>query len=136
MHRRLPEDFKAYRYTASIAETSMIVYTPQTVETNTEVSLNNETSFSYITYAVATPVLNVYAELEILVDGVVKKTIEKEIPVSFKSQDNVQLDALIAGKSYNQQVNTKITISQNVDVEFGYEIVSITDNGNQDITYN
>lgn len=129
-------NFKAYRYTASIAKTSMIVYAPQTVETETEVSLNNETSFSYITYAVATPVLNVYAQLEILVDGEVKKTIEKEIPVSFKSQDNVQLDALIAGKSYNQQVNTKITISQNVDVEFGYEIVSITDNDNQDITYN
>ena len=129
-------NFKAYRYTASIAKTSMIVYAPQTVETETEVSLNNETSFSYITYAVATPVLNVYAKLEILVNGDVKKTIEKEIPVSFKSKEDGKLDALIAGKSYNQQVNTKITISQNVDVEFGYEIVSITDNGNQDITYN
>ena len=129
-------NFKAYRYIASIAETSMIVYAPQTVETNTEVSLNNETSFSYITYAVATPVLNVYAELEILVDGVVTKTIEKEIPVSFKSQNNVQVGGLIAGKSYSQQVNTKITISQNVDVSFKYEIVSITDNDNQNITYN
>ena len=69
-------------------------------------------------------------------DGFVTKTIEKEIPVSFKSQNNVQLGALIAGKSYNQQVNTKITISQNVDVSFKYEIVSITDNDNQNITYN
>lgn len=129
-------NFKAYRYTASIAETSMIVYAPQTVETETEVSLNNETSFSYITYAVTNPVLKVYAKLEILVNGGVKKTIEKEIPVSFKSKEDGKLDSLIAGKSYNQQVNTKITISQNVDVEFGYEIVSITDNDNQDITYN
>lgn len=130
-------NFKAYRYTASIAETSMIVYAPQTVETK-EVLLNEEieTSFSYITYAVASPVLKVYAKLEILVDGVVTKTIEKEIPVSFKSQDKVHLEALIAGKSYNQQVNTKITISQNVDVSFKYEIVSITDNDNQNITYN
>ena len=129
-------NFKAYRYTASIAKTSMIVYAPQTVETETEVSLNNETSFSYITYAVANPVLKVYAKLEILVNGEVKKTIEKEIPVSFKSKEDGKLDSLIAGKSYNQQVNTKITISQNVDVSFKYEIVSITDNDNQNITYN
>lgn len=128
-------NFKAYRYIASIAETSMIVYAPQTGKTK-DVLFDKTKTFSYVTYAVTNPVLNVYAQLEILVDGEVKKTIEKEIPVSFKSQDNVQLDALIAGKSYNQQVNTKITISQNVDVEFGYEIVSITDNGNQDITYN
>ena len=128
-------NFKAYRYTASIAETSMIVYAPQTGKTK-DVLFDKTKTFSYVTYAVTNPVLNVYAELGILVNGVVTKTIEKEIPVSFKSQDKVQLEALIAGKSYNQEVNTKITISQNVDVEFGYEIVSITDNGNQDITYN
>ncbi len=128
-------NFKAYRYIASIAETSMIVYAPQTGKTK-DVLFDKTKTFSYVTYAVTNPVLNVYAQLEILVDGEVKKTIEKEIPVSFKSQDNVQLDALIAGKSYNQQVNTKITISQNVDVSFKYEIVSITDNDNQDITYN
>lgn len=128
-------NFKAYRYIASIAETSMIVYAPQTGKTK-DVLFDKTKTFSYITYAVTNPVLKVYAKLEILVNGEVKKTIEKEIPVSFKSKEDGKLDSLIAGKSYNQQVNTKITISQNVDVDFSYEIADITDNDNQDITYN
>ncbi len=65
-----------------------------------------------------------------------KNTIEKEIPVSFISKDNGKLDALIAGKSYDQQVYANVTISQNFDVDFSYEIADITDNENQDITFN
>ena len=55
---------------------------------------------------------------------------------SFISKDNGKLDALIAGKSYDQQVYANVTISQNFDVDFSYEIADITDNENQDITFN
>ena len=129
--------FRAYHYTASIAESSKIVYVPQTADTrDILLDTNGETSFSYITYSVASPKLEVYAKLEIIADGIVKNTIEKEIPVSFISKDNGKLDALIAGKSYDQQVYANVTISQNFDVDFSYEIADITDNENQDITFN
>lgn len=131
-------EFKAYSYSASIVENSRVISAPQTGEVSSvELDENGETSLSYMTYAVKNPKLTVKAQLVISLNGEVRKTTEKDIEIKFISKDTgKQLEALIAGETYNQQIDVNVTVSQNFDVEFGYEIVEIGINDDQDITYN
>ena len=131
-------ELKAYSYSASIAKNSTVISAPQTGEVSSvELDENGETSLSYMTYAVKNPELTVKAQLVIYMNGEVRQKTEKDIEIKFISKDTgKQLEALIAGASYNQQIDVNVTVSQNFDVEFGYEIVEIGINENQDITYN
>lgn len=120
---------KANSYSACIAETSKIIADPQEA-TSKDITLESAGSFSYFTYAVkGSKLLEVHAELVISANGVEKKTITKNIEVSFPE------NTLLAGKSYDQQVYVNVTVTQNFEVEFDYEI-EIKDNENQEITYN
>lgn len=121
---------KAKGYSACIAETSKIIADPQEVTPSNITLEPSESQFSYFTYAVkGSDLLVVHAELVIFAGGVEKNTITRNIVVSFP--DNT----LLAGKSYNQQIDVNVTVTQNFEVEFGYEI-NIKDNENQEITYN
>lgn len=124
--------FKAYNYEATINETSNIIAEPQ--ETSAiEKSLEGVTSFNYYTYAVKNPILIVKTKLEVYVKGVLKKTIDKDITVTFKSLSGENIIA--AGESYNQIIDATVTITQNYDVNFEYEVVKIKDNQDQVIDY-
>ena len=121
---------KANSYSARIAETSKIIADPQEAASKDITLEPSESQFSYFTYAVkGSDLLVVHAELVIFAGGVEKNTITRNIVVSFP--DNT----LLAGKSYNQQIDVNVTVTQNFEVEFGYEI-KIKDNENQEITYN
>lgn len=121
--------FKANSYSACIAKASKIIADPQEV-TPSDITLESAESFSYLTYAVkGSDLLVVHAELVIFAGGEEKKTITRNIVVPFP--DGI----LLAGKSYNQQIDVNVTVTQNFDVQFGYEI-KIKDNENQEITYN
>jgi hypothetical protein len=120
---------KANSYSARIAETSKIIADPQDA-TSRDITLESAESFSYSTYAVkGSDLLVVHADLVIYANGVEKKTSTKDIVVSFPE------NTLFAGKIYNQQIDVNVTVTQNFEVEFGYEI-KIKKNENQDITYN
>lgn len=122
--------FKANSYSACIAEISKIIADPQEVTAPSDITLESAESFSYLTYAVkGSDLLVVHASLVIYANGVEKKTITRNIVVPFP--DGI----LLAGKSYNQQIDVNVTVTQNFEVQFGYEI-KIKDNANQEITYN
>lgn len=121
---------KANSYSARIAETSKIIADPQEVGISNIKLDSPESQFSYSTYAVkGSKLLVVHADLVIYANEVEKKTITKDIKVLFPDE------TLLAGKSYNQQIDVNVTVTQNFEVEFGYEI-EIKNNENQDITYN
>lgn len=131
-------EFKAYSYSASIAKNSTVISAPQAGETSyVDLNENGETSLSYMTYAVKNPELTVNAKLVISVNGNVRQETKRDIEIEFISKDTGnQLEALIAGESYNQQIDVNVTVTQNFDVSFEYKIVQIKDNENQDITFN
>ena len=121
---------KAKGYSACIAETSKIIADPQEAGISNIKLDSPESQFSYSTYAVkGSKLLVVHADLVIYANEAEKKTITKDIEVSFPDK------TLLAGKSYDQQVYVNVTVTQNFEVEFGYEI-EIKNNENQDITYN
>lgn len=124
--------FKAYNYNATINETSNIIAEPQKTSA-IEKSLGSVTSFNYYTYAVKNPILIVKTKLEVYVKGILKKTIDKDITVTFKSLSGENIIA--AGESYNQIIDATVTITQNYDVNFEYEVVKIKDNEDQVINY-
>lgn len=126
--------FKAYSFNATIKETSNIIAEPQSVVA-TEKSLENEgaTSFSYYTYAVANPTLIVKTKLEVYVNEELKKSVDRDITVAFISLRGENVIA--AGESYNQTINATVTITQNYDVNFEYEVVKIKNNEDQVINY-
>lgn len=127
--KNITASLKANSYSARIAEKSKIIADPQEAASK-DITLESAESFSYFTYAVkGSDLLVVHVSLVIYANGAEKKTITRDIEVSFPD------DTLLAGKSYNQQIDVNVTVTQNFEVEFGYEI-KIKDNENQEITYN
>lgn len=122
---------KANSYSACIAETSKIIADPQETSSSDIILESAESQFSYLTYAVkGSNLLVVHANLVIFAGEVEKKQIAKDIVVPFPDQ------TLSDGKLYDQQINVNVTVIQNFDVEFGYEIVQIKENQNQEVSYN